>query len=70
MLTKSSRSVVDAPRETTYKPGPGQHDLPTNSIKDTSLGFGKKMLGHYSFCKRKITPGPGDYRPETSQSMG
>ena len=60
------KSYFDPSNEILSKPAPNNYNpdetLTTNSrFNEITLGYGQKMLGHYSPVKAEKTPGPGEY---------
>lgn len=63
---RAKTSYFDPSKEILSKPLPNKYNVKEDIIKtarfsEISLGYGEKMLGHYSNIKRENTPGPGDY---------
>lgn len=73
MKERAKTCYFDPSKEVLSKPPPNKYEPKDEIIKssrysDIALGYGEKMLGHYSYTKREKTPGPGDYKNDNDIS--
>lgn len=63
---KANKHEFDPPKEIKERPSPLSYKIMENHttkkrFSQIGIGYGSKMLGHFSLTKRQNTPGPGHY---------